>query len=133
MGCHAFALLFDDIDPRLKAVDSVVFESSAHAQASLANELYTYLKDPQFLFCPTGNNEITTCIYTVNLWVCHFCINGFVVRLSPCESSYHSFILGGRPHNTGPHFATPPPHIFFTTPQRSANFFQSFRGGKRYL
>jgi len=54
LGCHAFALLFDDIDPRLKAADMAVFESSAHAQANIANELFEYLKEPEFLFCPTG-------------------------------------------------------------------------------
>jgi protein O-GlcNAcase/histone acetyltransferase len=57
LGCHAFALLFDDIDPRLKPADAAVFESSAHAQAQVSNELFTYLKEPHFLFCPTDLNS----------------------------------------------------------------------------
>lgn len=54
LGCRAFALLFDDINPTLKPSDAVVYKSSAQAQASLTNELFTYLKKPRFLFCPTG-------------------------------------------------------------------------------
>lgn len=54
LGCTAFALLFDDINPMLKPSDAAVFKSSAHAQASVTNEVYTYLKEPKFLFCPTG-------------------------------------------------------------------------------
>ena len=54
LGCKCFALLFDDIDPRLKLPDSNLYKSSAEAQSILANELFQYLKKTRFLFCPTG-------------------------------------------------------------------------------
>jgi len=54
LGCKAFALLFDDINPTLKPNDAAVYASSAHAQASLTNELFDHMKEQQFLFCPTG-------------------------------------------------------------------------------
>lgn len=57
LGCKAFALLFDDINPTLKPHDAAVFASSAQAQASLTNELFLYMKEQQFLFCPTGKNS----------------------------------------------------------------------------
>jgi protein O-GlcNAcase/histone acetyltransferase len=53
-GCQAFALLFDDIDPQLSEADQGVFPSSACAQASVTNDVYEYLGQPKFLFCPTG-------------------------------------------------------------------------------
>ncbi|XP_030306582.1 protein O-GlcNAcase-like [Calypte anna] len=54
MGCHAFALLFDDIDPCMCQADRDVFPSLAQAQASVANEMYRRLGQPSiFLFCPT--------------------------------------------------------------------------------
>lgn len=56
MGCHSFALLFDDIDPCMCQADRDVFPSLAQAQASVANEVYRELGQPSvFLFCPTGN------------------------------------------------------------------------------
>lgn len=55
LGCHSFALLFDDIDPCMCQADRVVFPSLAKAQASVANEVYQELGQPSlFLFCPTG-------------------------------------------------------------------------------
>ena len=55
MGCHSFALLFDDIDPCMCQADRDVFPSLAQAQASVANEVYQELGQPSvFLFCPTG-------------------------------------------------------------------------------
>ena len=54
LGCKCFALLFDDIDPRLKAPDSNLYQSSAEAQSILTNELFQYLKKTRFMFCPTG-------------------------------------------------------------------------------
>ncbi|KAK4818550.1 hypothetical protein QYF61_014686 [Mycteria americana] len=55
MGCHSFALLFDDIDPCMCQADRDVFPSLAQAQASVANEVYRELDQPSiFLFCPTG-------------------------------------------------------------------------------
>lgn len=55
LGCSSFAILFDDIDPDLSVADSKVFPSCAHAQATLANEVYSHLDNPNcFLFCPTG-------------------------------------------------------------------------------
>ncbi|XP_074760239.1 protein O-GlcNAcase-like isoform X2 [Athene noctua] len=54
MGCHSFALLFDDIDPCMCQADRDVFPSLAQAQASVANEVYQELGQPSvFLFCPT--------------------------------------------------------------------------------
>ncbi|XP_067993622.1 protein O-GlcNAcase-like isoform X2 [Melanerpes formicivorus] len=54
MGCHSFALLFDDIDPYMCQADRNVFPSLAKAQASVANEVYQQLGQPSiFLFCPT--------------------------------------------------------------------------------
>ncbi|TGZ64242.1 hypothetical protein CRM22_006479 [Opisthorchis felineus] len=54
LGCRAFALLFDDIEPRLCPADREVFTSSARAQVVFANDLYNYLGCPNvFLFCPT--------------------------------------------------------------------------------
>ncbi|XP_065490478.1 protein O-GlcNAcase-like isoform X2 [Caloenas nicobarica] len=54
MGCHSFALLFDDIDPCMCQADRDVFPSLAQAQASVANEAYQELGQPSiFLFCPT--------------------------------------------------------------------------------
>ncbi|CAH8568500.1 unnamed protein product [Dicrocoelium dendriticum] len=54
LGCRAFALLFDDIEPRLCPADREVFSSSARAQVVFANDLYNYLGCPSvFLFCPT--------------------------------------------------------------------------------
>ncbi|XP_054020345.1 protein O-GlcNAcase-like [Dryobates pubescens] len=54
MGCHSFALLFDDIDPYMCQADRDVFPSLAKAQASVANEVYQQLGQPSiFLFCPT--------------------------------------------------------------------------------
>ena len=58
MGCHSFALLFDDINPCMCQADRDVFPSLAQAQATVANEVYRELGQPSiFLFCPTG----TTC------------------------------------------------------------------------
>ncbi|KAM4672683.1 protein O-GlcNAcase-like [Amazona ochrocephala] len=54
MGCRAFALLFDDIDPCMCQADRDAFPSLAQAQASVANEVYQELgQPPVFLFCPT--------------------------------------------------------------------------------
>ncbi|XP_072192360.1 protein O-GlcNAcase-like isoform X3 [Excalfactoria chinensis] len=54
LGCSAFALLFDDIDPCMCRADRDVFPSLAQAQASVANEAYRELGlPPTFLFCPT--------------------------------------------------------------------------------
>ncbi|KAK3590145.1 hypothetical protein CHS0354_041199 [Potamilus streckersoni] len=52
-GCNAFALLFDDIDPELSEIDKSAFQSSAHAQASITNEVFEHLGQPEFFFCPT--------------------------------------------------------------------------------
>ncbi|XP_050397584.1 protein O-GlcNAcase isoform X1 [Patella vulgata] len=52
-GCPAFALLFDDIDPEISEADKSVFQSYACAQVSVTNEVYEYLNQPKFLFCPT--------------------------------------------------------------------------------
>uniref|UniRef100_A0A1I8HQU2 protein O-GlcNAcase n=1 Tax=Macrostomum lignano TaxID=282301 RepID=A0A1I8HQU2_9PLAT len=55
LGCKSFALLFDDIDIELCHVDKEVFQSPAHAQVSVTNEVFQHLGAgvQQFLFCPT--------------------------------------------------------------------------------
>ncbi|CAL8241701.1 unnamed protein product [Merluccius merluccius] len=54
LGCQAFAILFDDIDHSMCQADSEAFSSFAHAQVSVANEIYRFLGEPPvFLFCPT--------------------------------------------------------------------------------
>lgn len=52
-GCKAFALLFDDIDLEMSEADKSAFSSFAHAQVSVANEVFEHLGQPKFLFCPT--------------------------------------------------------------------------------
>lgn len=52
-GCNAFALLFDDIEPDMCEADKEIFQSFAHAQVSVTNEVYQHLGQPKFLFCPT--------------------------------------------------------------------------------
>lgn len=52
-GCNAFALLFDDIEPEISETDKEVFQSFAHAQVSVTNEIYQELNQPKFIFCPT--------------------------------------------------------------------------------
>ncbi|XP_017770301.1 PREDICTED: protein O-GlcNAcase isoform X2 [Nicrophorus vespilloides] len=52
-GCVAFALLFDDIEPEMSEADKEVFQSFAHAQVSVTNEIYQHLNQPKFLVCPT--------------------------------------------------------------------------------
>uniref|UniRef100_A0A182XVC8 protein O-GlcNAcase n=1 Tax=Anopheles stephensi TaxID=30069 RepID=A0A182XVC8_ANOST len=52
-GCKAFALLFDDIEPDMSKPDKEVFQSFAHAQVSVTNEIFNHLNCPRFIFCPT--------------------------------------------------------------------------------
>uniref|UniRef100_A0A336LRR3 protein O-GlcNAcase n=1 Tax=Culicoides sonorensis TaxID=179676 RepID=A0A336LRR3_CULSO len=52
-GCNAVALLFDDIEPEMSKKDKEVFQSFAHAQVSITNEIFHHLKINKFLFCPT--------------------------------------------------------------------------------
>ncbi|XP_075214643.1 O-GlcNAcase isoform X2 [Lycorma delicatula] len=52
-GCAAFALLFDDIEPEMSEADKEVFQSFAHAQVSITNEIFEHLGHPRFLLCPT--------------------------------------------------------------------------------
>lgn len=53
LGCKAFALLFDDIEAEMSKPDKVAFQSFAHAQVSITNEIYQHLGQVRFLFCPT--------------------------------------------------------------------------------
>ncbi|UXI20010.1 Exportin-7 [Sarcoptes scabiei] len=53
MGCDAFAILFDDIEPELNEGDKEAFKSFASAQVSVTNEVFQHLDNPIFLFCPT--------------------------------------------------------------------------------
>lgn len=52
-GCEAFSLLFDDIDPEMRPPDNEVFKSFAEAQVKVSNEIFSFLGQPKFLFCPT--------------------------------------------------------------------------------
>nr|CAG4651614.1 EOG090X01OH [Triops cancriformis] len=53
-GCNSFALLFDDIESEMSESDKEIFQSFAHAQVSVTNEIYQHLNQPKgFLFCPT--------------------------------------------------------------------------------
>ena len=45
LGCRAFALLFDDIEPEMCKQDKEVFQSFAHAQVSVTNEIFRYEKN----------------------------------------------------------------------------------------
>lgn len=57
LGCHAFALLFDDLPGTLAGADSTRWDSPASAQAHVANAMQVWLRerDPsaRLLFCPT--------------------------------------------------------------------------------
>ncbi len=57
LGGRHFALLFDDIAPRLSAADSAKFKSVAAAQAWFTNQFFGWLKqrvpDARLFFCPT--------------------------------------------------------------------------------
>lgn len=53
-----FALFFDDIESEMTKSDKEMFQSFAHAQVSLSNDIYSHLSRVQsnclnFLFCPT--------------------------------------------------------------------------------
>ncbi|KAI4497198.1 hypothetical protein M0802_007682 [Mischocyttarus mexicanus] len=52
-GCTAFALLFDDIEPEMSEADKEMFQSFAHAQVSVTNDIFQHLGQPRFLLCPT--------------------------------------------------------------------------------
>ncbi|CAH2265406.1 jg13348 [Pararge aegeria aegeria] len=52
-GCMCFALLFDDIEPEMTEADKQIFQSFAHAQVSVTNEIHQHLGCPKFLLCPT--------------------------------------------------------------------------------
>lgn len=52
-GCEAFALLFDDIETEMSKADKEVFQTFAHAQVSVTNEIFKHLNCTNFLFCPT--------------------------------------------------------------------------------
>ena len=45
--------MFDDILPEMSDADKEVYQSFAHAQVSITNEIWQHLGQPQFLFCPT--------------------------------------------------------------------------------
>ena len=53
LGCKAFALLFDDIEAEMSKPDKEAFQSFAHAQVSITNEIYQHLGQDKFLFCPS--------------------------------------------------------------------------------
>lgn len=45
--------LLDSIEPEMSKKDKEVFQSFAHAQVSVTNEVFHHLKIKKFLFCPT--------------------------------------------------------------------------------
>jgi protein O-GlcNAcase/histone acetyltransferase len=57
LGCHQFAILFDDIPSALSAADLEHFGSAAGAQCAVTNALFRFVRervpDTRFLFCPT--------------------------------------------------------------------------------
>ncbi len=54
LGVQRFALLMDDIEPKLSEEEQKLFDSPAHAHAHLANFVLKELEPkPPFLFCPT--------------------------------------------------------------------------------
>lgn len=40
LGCRSFALLFDDIEPEMCKQDKEVFQSFAHAQVTITNDVF---------------------------------------------------------------------------------------------
>ncbi|CAH2059617.1 unnamed protein product, partial [Iphiclides podalirius] len=64
-GCTCFALLFDDIEPEMSEADKQIFQSFAHAQVSVTNEIHQHLGCPRFLLCPTQYCS-TRAVPTVN-------------------------------------------------------------------
>ena len=58
LGCHDFALLFDDIPGRLEAEDINRYGSLASAQCHVANDVFKWAReqslDAHLLFCPTA-------------------------------------------------------------------------------
>jgi hypothetical protein len=64
IGCQNWALLFDDIENEMSQQDKDQFNSFAHAQVSVTNQLYQYLNKPNiFIFCPTGFSLIFNKFY----------------------------------------------------------------------
>uniref|UniRef100_A0A915K7W7 protein O-GlcNAcase n=1 Tax=Romanomermis culicivorax TaxID=13658 RepID=A0A915K7W7_ROMCU len=53
LGCDCFAVLFDDIEMTMSSTNKGQFRTYAEAQAFVTNKLFEYLKEPDFLFCPT--------------------------------------------------------------------------------
>ena len=81
-GCKCFALLFDDIDADMCEADKEIFQSAAHAQVSVTNEVYQHLNQPRFLFCPTGDccdhlGRVYPLPQIWQPWILHSCICAF--------------------------------------------------------
>ncbi|KAI1725429.1 beta-N-acetylglucosaminidase domain-containing protein [Ditylenchus destructor] len=53
LGCTAFALLFDDIEPSMNEHDRKQFPSFVVAQLVVSNTVYEHMGCPLFMFCPT--------------------------------------------------------------------------------
>ncbi|CAD6190556.1 unnamed protein product [Caenorhabditis auriculariae] len=60
VGCTSFALLFDDIEPKMKPADQEKFETFADAHVAVTNSVYEYLNPDHFQFCPTEYSESRT-------------------------------------------------------------------------
>src|SRR5439155_1247605 len=58
LGCHHFALLFDDIPDQMRTEDMQRFGSLASAQCHVANAMFKWTRerqsDARFIFCPTA-------------------------------------------------------------------------------
>ena len=81
LGCDAFALLFDDIDPQLHGADLEAFTSFGDAQVEITNNIYKHLGCPSFLFCPTGNFPSTIDL-SFGIFVCNYFIISLLVVCS---------------------------------------------------
>lgn len=78
--------MFDDIDFELCGEDAAKFSSFANAQVSITNDLYAYLKEPDFfLFCPTGR-IMALFVYYVTVVLIEYC--GSLAEPNVKESPY---------------------------------------------
>lgn len=53
LGCTAFALLFDDIEPELSQADKEAFKTTGNAHVSVTNDAFQHLGQCPFMLCPT--------------------------------------------------------------------------------
>lgn len=76
LGCTAFALLFDDIDPEMSEADKEVFQSFAHAQVSECDYYLVKIRklSASYFFLRIEWNEMIFVVlrYTFRVRIC-FC------------------------------------------------------------